>query len=407
MSSMDREGSKADIAVIGGGIVGLATAYQLTSRHPRRSVVVLEKEPAVALHQTGHNSGVLHTGVYYRPGSLKAKNCRDGKRAMEDFCRAEGLPFEICGKLIVAVGEDELARLDAIRERGEKNGVKSELIGVDRLREIEPHSAGIRALHVPEAGIVDFRAVAERLAERVREAGGQVRCNARVFALSRRSGGVVLETDAGEIQARWVVNAAGLHCDRIARLGGAQPAVKIVPFRGEYYRLAHGAERLCRNLIYPVPDPSFPFLGVHFTRMIGGGVECGPNAVLAFAREGYSLGRVNARDLVESLTYRGSLRLMARHFRVGAGEMWRSLSKRAFVASLQRLVPEIRARDLERAPAGVRAQAVSPDGSLLDDFLIQRDGPLVHVLNAPSPAATAALNVGRLIVEHLAADLGA
>jgi len=395
---------KVDVAVIGAGIVGLATAFQLVRRRPKLRVLVLEKEHSLALHQTGHNSGVLHTGIYYRPGSLKAKNCRAGKRVMEEFCREERLPFEICGKLIVAVREQELGRLEQIRRRGEQNGVACEIIGRERLRELEPHAAGIRALHVPDAGIVDFRAICARLALRIRERDARILFRARVRSVSRSGGSLLLETDAGEVQADRVVNAAGLYADRIARLGGTEPAARIVPFRGEYYALSPGSERLCRNLIYPVPDPSLPFLGVHFTRRIAGGVECGPNAVLAFAREGYSPGALDARDLIEALTYTGFLKLAARHLRTGAGEMWRSLSKRAFVNALRRLVPEVREHDLVPAPAGVRAQAVTPDGRMVDDFLIQRDGPMLNVLNAPSPAATASLAIGLLIVDELGLD---
>jgi L-2-hydroxyglutarate oxidase len=395
----------ADVAIVGGGIVGLATAYRFTERFPGRRVVVLEKEAAIAQHQTGHNSGVLHSGIYYKPGSLKAINCREGKRAMEEFCAAEGIDYDICGKVIVALGDEELPALERIFERGRANGVRCEMIGPERLRELEPHAAGIKAIHVPEAGIVNYRQVSERLRQRIEERGGQVLTGARVTAMTHRSRSVVVQSLVGDVEAAWVVNSAGLHCDRVARLSGVEPAAKIVPFRGEYFDVLPEARHLCRNLIYPVPDPSFPFLGVHFTRTIEGGLECGPNAVLAFAREGYTKSTINLADLAESLTYPGFIRLAAKYWRVGAGEMWRSLSKGAFVKALQRLLPEIRSAHLTPAPAGVRAQAVARDGGMVDDFLIQHSGRVVNIGNAPSPAATASLNIGRLITDTLAAQM--
>ncbi|NOX56139.1 MAG: L-2-hydroxyglutarate oxidase [Planctomycetes bacterium] len=393
---------RTDVAIIGGGIIGLATAYRLAERFPDRSITILEKESDIARHQTGHNSGVLHSGIYYRPGSLRAVNCREGKKAMEAFCQREGIAYELCGKVIVAVDEEELSLLERIFERGRANGVRCELIDRARLEELEPHAAGLRAIHVPEAGIVDFVQVVHRLAEIVQQRGGQILTDARVVAIQSGSSGVHLETTAGDVEASFVVNCAGLHCDRVCRLAGDRPDAKIVPFRGEYYELVPEARHFCRALIYPVPDPKFPFLGVHFTRMIHGGVECGPNAVLAFAREGYRKTDVNLCDLSESLTYPGFLRLAARHWKTGLGEMWRSVSKRAFVRALQRLMPEIRAEHLRPAPAGVRAQALDREGHLVDDFLIRESDRIVHVLNAPSPAATASLNIGRLIVEKLA-----
>jgi L-2-hydroxyglutarate oxidase len=397
---------QTDVAIIGGGIVGLATAYQLTRQFPGKQAVVLEKEAELAQHQTGHNSGVLHSGIYYKPGSLKAINCREGKKAMEAFCAAEGIAHEICGKVIVAVDETDLPALERIYERGQANGVACTIIDRERLAELEPHAAGIRALHVPEAGIVNYRQVCRTMAERIRERDGEIVTAARVTALERRDGEVIVTSTAGEVAARQVVNCAGLHCDRVTALSGQKPGAKIIPFRGEYYKLKPSAFGLCRNLIYPVPDPSFPFLGVHFTRMIDGTVECGPNAVLAFAREGYRKTDVNLADLAESLTYPGFLRLAAKFWKTGLGEMWRSASKAAFVRALQRLVPAIRAEDLEPAPAGVRAQAVAPDGSMVDDFLIQEAERVIHVNNAPSPAATASLNIGKLIVDRLAPRLG-
>lgn len=390
-----------DVAIVGGGIVGLATAYQFTRRFPGRRVVVLEKEARVAEHQTGHNSGVLHSGIYYKPGSLKAINCRAGKKAMEAFCAAEGIAHEICGKVIVAVTEAELPALDRIYERGKANGVNCALIEKSRLSELEPHAVGVRAIHVPEAGIVNYRQVCERLADKVREAGGEILFQARVTAVRHHADGLTVISSAGEHTARQLVNCAGLYSDRVAKFTGVKPGCQIVPFRGEYYSLKPSAYRLCRNLIYPTPDPRFPFLGVHFTRMIDGSVECGPNAVLAFGREGYRLSSMNLRDLFGTLTYRGFVRMALKHWRMGVGEMWRSLNKAAFVRALQRLVPDIRAEDLAPAPAGIRAQAVAPDGGLVDDFLIVEGDRVVNVCNAPSPAATASLQIGTAVVDRL------
>ncbi|HTQ38459.1 MAG TPA: L-2-hydroxyglutarate oxidase [Pirellulales bacterium] len=393
----------SDVLIVGGGIVGLATAYHLTREYPDRRVTLLEKELQLAQHQTGHNSGVLHSGIYYRPGSLRALNCRAGKAAMEQFCEAEGIPFEICGKVIVALDDRELPALNRIYERGQANGVRCEMIDRARLTELEPHTAGIQAIHVPEAGIVDYSAVCQRLAQCISQAGGQIVCSARVKAMHTSSESMVVESTAGEFQAQWVVTCAGLQSDRVAKLSGQHVDPKIIPFRGEYFELKPEAHLLCRNLIYPVPDPNFPFLGVHFTRMIHGGVECGPNAVLAFAREGYRKRDISLRDLAETLTYSGFLKMAAKYWRTGMGEMWRSFSKRAFVRALQRLVPAIQAEHLEAAPSGVRAQAVAPDGVMLDDFLILETQCVVNVCNAPSPAATASLNIGRIIAEKLAA----
>jgi len=394
---------ECNLAVVGGGIVGLATAYQFTLRFPGMRVVVLEKEARVAEHQTGHNSGVLHSGIYYKPGSLKAINCRVGKRAMEAFCAKEGIAHDICGKVIVAVDDGDLPALQRIYERGVANGIKCEIIDKARLAELEPHAAGVKAIHVPEAGIINYRQVCERLAEKVRFAGGEVVFGAKVTAVKHHADGVTAITPAGEFTARQLVNCGGLHADRVARLTGQDPGAKVIPFRGEYFSLKPTAHRLCRNLIYPTPDPQFPFLGVHFTRMIDGSVECGPNAVLAFGREAYKFFALNPRDLLETLTYAGFLRMAAKHWRMGLGEMWRSLNKAAFVRALQRLVPELRAGDMEPAPAGIRAQAVAPDGGLVDDFLIQESNRVVNVCNAPSPAATASLQIGATIVDRVAA----
>jgi L-2-hydroxyglutarate oxidase len=322
---------------------------------------------------------------------------------MERFCAEYGIDYEICGKVIVAVDEEEVPRLQRIFERGQQNRVTCHLIGPERLRELEPHSAGVQAIWVPEAGIVNYGQVCRKLVEIVQSHGGRVETGAKVNAIRHEDGGVVLVTPKGEFRAHNVVNCAGLHCDRVTRLGGQEPAAKIVPFRGEYYKLRPEAHHLCRTLIYPTPDPSFPFLGVHFTRMIEGGVECGPNAVLAFAREGYRKTDISLRDLGESLTYPGFLKLAARYWRTGAGEMWRSVSKGAFVRALQRLVPEIRREHLITGGSGVRAQAVAPDGTMVDDFLILDGERIINVNNAPSPAATSSLNIGRLIVEKLGA----
>lgn len=390
------------LLVVGGGIVGLATAYRYTQRYHGAVVTVLEKESSVGQHQTGHNSGVLHSGIYYKPGSLKAINCREGKLAMEEFCQEQQIPYDICGKVIVAVDKGDLPSLEKIYERGQANGVNCERIGIDRLAELEPHAKGVAAIHVPEAGIVNYGAVCDRLAQLITAAGGRVVTGARVTSIKQSAGEVVVQSTAGDFTAERAVTCAGLQSDRVAKLSGAKPDAKIVPFRGEYFELKPSAQHLCRNLIYPTPDPAFPFLGVHFTRMIGGGVECGPNAVLALAREGYTKTGINIADLAESLTYGGFLKMAAKHWRMGAGEMWRSVSKRAFVKALQHLVPEITADDLVPAPAGVRAQAVLSDGSMVDDFLIEETGRVVNVLNAPSPAATASLNIGKLIVDRLA-----
>lgn len=394
--------SHSHVAILGGGIVGLATAYNLTQQQPGLSIRILEKESDVGAHQTGHNSGVLHSGIYYKPGSLKAANCRLGKQAMERFCLEFGVPYDICGKVIVAVDARELPTLERIYERGQQNGVRCEIIGHERLKELEPYSAGVKAIHVPEAGIVNYRAVCRKMAELVQQRDGDVRTGARVIGIRHEERLIAIQTTAGDFTADYVVNCTGLFADRVAKLTGRTTPEKVIPFRGEYFELRPESQYLCKNLIYPVPDPSFPFLGVHFTRMIGGGVECGPNAVLAFAREGYRKTDINFRDLAETLTYGGFLKLAARHWRMGATEMWRSLSKRAFVRALSRLMPLIQDADLVPHRAGVRAQAISPAGNLIDDFLIDAQHRVVNVLNAPSPAATSSLNVGKLVCEQLA-----
>lgn len=389
---------QTDIIIIGGGIVGLATAYQFSQDYPRLKITLLEKEPTLATHQTGHNSGVLHTGIYYKPGSLKALNCRQGKTSMEEFCLKEGIDFEICGKVIVAVSENELSALETIYQRGRTNGVLCEMICAEKLHELEPHVAGIKALHVPEAGIVNYGKVCEKFSEHInQQEGNEIICSAKVTAIRQNSKSILVKTEKEEHECRYVVNCGGLYSDKITAMT-QNPDSKIVPFRGEYYEVRQEKKHLCRNLIYPVPDPDFPFLGVHFTRMIDGSLECGPNAVLAFAREGYTLNTVNFSELAEILSYSGFIKLALKYWRAGAGEMWRSFSKVAFVNALQRLIPEITQKDLVKAPAGIRAQAVLPNGMLVDDFLIQENKNMINVVNAPSPAATSSLNIGKHIV---------
>lgn len=403
--SGDRLNSSApppvDVLVMGGGIVGLATAWQLLQLRPGLRLMLVEKENRLAAHQTGRNSGVLHSGIYYKPGSLRAQNCRVGKQALERFCDQYGVAWRRTGKVIVATSQQQLPALQTILERGQQNGVQCALIERERLLELEPHCAGIRAIHVPEAGIVDYPGVCQRLSELIQERGGHICLNARVLGIRQTAGAVQVQTTAGDFAAAQAVNCTGLHSDRTARLSGQRLRERIVPFRGEYYVLKPEAERFCQGLIYPVPDARLPFLGVHFTRMIHGGVECGPNAVLALAREGYDWATISPRDLLETLTYPGFLKLAWRYWRTGLAEIRRSLSRRAFVTALQQLVPEIRCEHVEPAPAGVRAQALGTDGRLVDDFLFLRHERVLNVCNAPSPAATAALNIGRLVAEQV------
>lgn len=393
-----------DVAIVGGGIVALATARALTERAPRTRLVLLEKEARLAQHQTGHNSGVIHGGIYYRPGSAKARLCVEGGRLLIEFCEAHGIRWERCGKVIVATAPDELPRLQALYERGLANGVPGlALIDPPRLRELEPHARALRAIHAPNTGIVDYREVAAALARDLTGHGVTIETGARVDAVRRTAEGLELVTPRLTVHARALINCAGLYADEIARRAGAAPGVRIIPFRGEYYFLRPERRHLVRGLIYPVPDPAFPFLGVHFTRTVHGDVEAGPNAVLAFAREGYTFGRVNVRELAGTLAYRGFWAMAGRYWRTGAYEMYRSLSRAAFVRALRRLVPDLRPEDVRRGGAGVRAQAVSPDGTLVDDFRIVEAADAIHVLNAPSPAATASLAIGRHIA-GLAAD---
>ena len=393
--------------IIGGGIVGLATALALTEAYPRLRLIMLEKEAKIASHQTGHNSGVIHSGIYYMPGSLKARTCVDGARRMKQFCDTHGIKWEACGKVIVATDERELPRLQNIYERGQANGLSGlKMLTAEEVREYEPNCRAVRAIHVPETGIVDYVEVAGKMADLIQQRGGRILTGAGVTAVRRRGSALTLETAQGAVEARYLVNCGGLHSDRAAALMGVTPEVRIIPFRGEYYMLRPERRSLVRGLIYPVPDPEFPFLGVHFTRTIHGDVEAGPNAVLAFAREGYSLGTVRPGEFLGTLAYSGFWHMARKYWRVGAYEMYRSASKAAFVRSLQRLVPQIARGDLERGGAGVRAQAVAPDGSLVDDFKISVTPGAVHVVNAPSPAATASLAIGRHVAALAAETFG-
>lgn len=394
------------IIVIGGGIVGLATAFRLGQSLPDSSVTVLEKESGVGRHQSGHNSGVLHCGLYYKPGSLKARLAVTGIRQMVAFCREYAIPHEICGKLVVATNEEELARLQDLFDRGQKNGLQGlEMLGPGELREIEPHAAGIAAIRVPEEGIADYGAVCETLVRCVQAQGGQVVTQARVYRLERSGPTWVAQTAAEAYTADFIVNCAGLHCDRVCSLAGEKPGAKIIPFRGEYYTLRPERRSLVRNLIYPVPDPRFPFLGVHFTRLIHGGIEAGPNAVLAFAREGYTKRDFSARDLIETLTYPGFWRFFGKYPRMCWNELRRSFSRELFCRSLQKLVPDILPDDLGPGGAGVRAQAISRVGETMQDFSFVKGERALHVLNAPSPGATASLAIGKEIANEVAAGL--
>ena len=391
-----------DFVVIGGGIVGLSTARALLGRHPGARLAVLEKEGGWARHQTGHNSGVIHSGIYYKPGSLKARFCLEGARALVEFCRERGIDYEVCGKIIVATEPGELPLLDALYERGLKNGLAVEKLDPTQLKETEPHASGLAALSVPSTGIVDYTRVARAFATLVEEKGGQLLTGTAVQGVSEGGHVVEVRTNRGLIRARTLVNCAGLHSDRVARLCGVDPGTKIVPFRGEYYELRSEKRYLVKNLIYPVPNPNFPFLGVHFTRSVEGMVEAGPNAVLGLAREGYKKTDFVLKDFVEELTYPALWRLAKTNWRTGVGEIHRSLSKKAFVRGLQKLVPEVAAGDIVPIAAGVRAQALTREGKLVDDFLISEGENSIHVLNAPSPAATASIPIGEEIARRTA-----
>lgn len=385
--------------IIGGGLVGLATAWRLLQRAPQAKVVLLEKEPGVGRHQSTHNSGVLHCGLHYRPGSHKARLAVTGVRQMVQFCRENDVPHDVCGKLVVATTEAQVERLRTLHQRGQANGLSGlRWLTPEEFRKIEPHAAGLAALHVPEEGIADYASVVRTLAKKIQEMGGTIQTGTKVTALRRHKSEWRLDTSQGEIAARFVINCAGLHSDRVCRSAGERPELRTVGFRGEYYRLKPDRQGLVRNLIYPTPDPQFPFLGVHFTRLMRGGVEAGPNAVLAFSREGYRITDVNLRDLTEFLTFSGLWRFLWKHRRMCAFEFAQSLSKERFCRTLQRLVPDLRMEDLETGGSGVRAQAMMPDGKLVEDFNFVRVEGALHVLNAPSPAATSSLAIGEHIV---------
>jgi L-2-hydroxyglutarate oxidase LhgO len=399
--------SRHDVIIIGGGIVGLAVALEITKRFPRLGLLLLEKEDRVSQHQSGHNSGVIHSGVYYKPGSLKARLCVAGATAMVEFCREQGIPHKICGKVIVAVNEAELGPLEELRRRGEANGIAGlRLVGSAELHDIEPHASGLRALVVPSTGITDYAVVCAKYAELAVARGATILTSAEVVDIRRHGDEIVAETRRGAFSSTYLINCAGLFSDRISRMAGDAPEVMIIPFRGEYYELVAGRESLARALIYPVPDPRFPFLGVHFTRRISGKVDAGPNAVLALRREGYRNTDINLHDVVSIAKFPGFWRMAAEHWRSGWGELHRSVSKAAFVKALQVLLPEIREQDLVPGGSGVRAQAVKRDGTLLDDFQFVSSGKTLHVLNVPSPAATASLTIGETIAETAMKDLG-
>jgi (S)-2-hydroxyglutarate dehydrogenase len=398
--------SRFDVAVIGAGIVGLATALALTEIRPDLRLVVLEKEDRVAAHQTGNNSGVIHAGLYYKPGSLKAKMAVEGARRMVEFCQQQDLPYELCGKIVVALEEEELPRLQELYQRGTANGVPGlvEIRG-EEIQEYEPRATGIAALWSPNTGIVDYLAVTRRYAEIVQQRGAELRLNTEVTDIQERPGDLVLETTQGALHSRAVVNCGGLHSDLIAKMTGDTHGLRIIPFRGEYYELEPASHGLVRGLIYPVPDPRFPFLGVHFTKRITGSVEAGPNAVLAFAREGYKKTDIDPVYMARLLTFRGFWIMGSRYWKTGLAEMYRSYNKRAFVRALQTLVPEIGADDVRRGGAGVRAQAMDSQGNLIDDFSFIEGPNAIHVLNAPSPAATASLVIGEAIADKALATL--
>jgi L-2-hydroxyglutarate oxidase len=398
--------SRYNVIIIGGGVVGLGVALEITRRFPHLRLLLLEKEDRVARHQSGHNSGVIHSGVYYKPGSMKARLCVSGAAAMIEFCREHGIAHEVCGKVIVATQVDELARLEELLRRGEANGLTGlRMIGPEELREIEPHATGLQAMVVPSTGITDYARVCEKYAELISARGGTVLTSAAANGIRRLPGEIVVETTKGAFSTAALINCAGLHADRISRMAGDVPGVMIVPFRGEYYDLTPERASLVRALIYPVPDPRFPFLGVHFTRRITGRVDAGPNAVLALAREGYRHRDINVRDLASALAFPGFWRMARQHWRNGLDEWHRSLSKPAFVRALQRLLPEVGANDLVPGGSGVRAQALKPDGALVDDFQFVPSGKVLHVLNVPSPAATASLSIGKAIVDMAAESL--
>jgi (S)-2-hydroxyglutarate dehydrogenase len=407
MSEFCMPDARFDIIVIGGGIVGLSVAMEATTRFPRLRVMVAEKEEGVARHQSGHNSGVIHSGVYYKPGSLKARTCAEGAAAMVEFCQQHGIPHKICGKMIVATNEEEIPRLEQLLARGRANGISGlRLMTREEMRAMEPHCGGVRALLVPSTGITDYSLVSQKYAALAAEHGAVISTRTEVTGVVRRGEELIVHTAQGDFTTRYLINCAGLHSDRVARMAGHECGVIIVPFRGEYYDLRPEREELVRTLIYPVPDPRFPFLGVHFTRRIRGGVDAGPNAVLAFRREGYRRSDFSAGDALTTVSYPGFWRMAGKYWRSGMAEFYRSFSKRAFVAALQRLVPEVRESDLQPGGSGVRAQALRRDGALVDDFQFTAEENMLHVLNVPSPAATASLPIGRAIVQMAEKNFG-
>lgn len=389
-----------DVLVVGGGIVGLATALKILQKNPGISVSLIEKENQLARHQTGNNSGVIHSGLYYKPGSLKARNCIHGYQLLIDFCEQHDIPFELCGKIVVATDKNELPLLTNLYKRGEENGLTGlKMLNAEQLRDYEPHVTGLGGFFVPQTGIVDYRVVAEKYGEAIRQLGGDILLNEKVLKVIPEGPGVAVETSRTIYAAKILVNCAGLYSDKVARLASPDIDVRIIPFRGEYYKLKKEREHLVKNLIYPVPDPNFPFLGVHFTRMMRGGVEAGPNAVLAFSREGYKKSDINLAELTETLRWPGFQKVAGKYWRTGLGEMYRSFSKAAFTKALQKLIPEVQENDLVEGGAGVRAQACDRTGGLVDDFLIYEDKSIVNVCNAPSPAATSSLSIGESVAE--------
>lgn len=386
---------KADVAIVGGGIVGLATAYHLLKKNSSRKLVVIEKEDAIAKHQTGNNSGVIHSGIYYKPGSLKAQNCIQGYDMLLAFCNEHDVEYDLCGKVIVATENEELPRLRNIFDRGRENGLEGlEMLNKEQLHEVEPHLNGIQGIKVPQTGIINYTKVCEKYAELIREMGGEILLHTKVKSIEEKQNHIQIITNKNFIEAKQLVNCAGLYSDKVAKMHLHTSDTKIIPFRGEYYELTQEAEHLVKHLIYPVPDPAFPFLGVHFTRMIEGGIEAGPNAVFAFKREGYHRTDFDLGEFTESLMWPGFQKVMRKYWKTGMGELYRSFSKRAFTKALQRLIPEIKEEHLVAAPAGVRAQACDRTGGLLDDFKIIEEKRAIHVVNAPSPAATSSLSIG-------------
>jgi len=396
-----------DVVIIGGGIVGLSVAMALSQTMPHLRLLLIEKETALAQHQTGHNSGVIHSGIYYKPGSIKARTCVEGAAAMVTFCREYGIPFRICGKVIVAATPEELPRLEELQHRGEANGLTGlRMLTSEELGEIEPHCGGLRALHVPATGITDYVAVSEKYAELARSRGAELRTGCAVRGVVQKNGELILETSTGPCHTRFAINCAGLHSDRVSEMAGNKPKTRIVPFRGEYYDVVPERQHLVRTLIYPVPDPRFPFLGVHFTTRIHGGVDAGPNAVFTFKREGYRKHDFNLRDALSSFTFPGFWRMTGKYWRMGLDETFRASNKKAFTKALQKLVPEIQEEDLVPGGSGVRAQALQADGTMVDDFQFLAGPQMLHVLNVPSPAATASIPIGKAIVKMAQESFG-